>query len=179
MANLRAARRNLYAVGAILVVVDIVALVILLSPVGTMSAAKQDEFAQLRQEVQWKARTVVPPDQVQQRVEEARKQVAQFVLERVPSQASELSVELGRLASEAGVRLGSARYEELETDVPGLRRYRVNASIAGDYLQAVKFINALERSKRFFVIGSINLGGQQQGAVRLGLNLDTYLREAQ
>ncbi len=177
MANLRAARRNLYAIGAILIVVDIIALVILLSPVGAVSLAKQDEFNQLRQDVQAKTKTVVPPDQVQQRVEEARKQIAQFVQERVPAQPSELSVELGRLASEAGVGLSSVRYEELDPDVPGLRHYRISAIIAGNYLQEVKFINALERSKHFYVIDNVNLGEQQQGAVRLGISLDTYLRE--
>lgn len=179
MANLRSARRNLYAIGILLIVVDIVALIILLSPVGTMSAPKQDEFAQLRQEVQVKARSVVPPYQVQQRVDEARKQISQLIQERVPGRASELSIELGKLASEAGVRLGSVRYEELEADVLGLRRYRVNATITGDYLQEVKFINVLERSKHFFVISSVNLGEQQQGAVRLGIILDTYLKDAQ
>src|ERR1041384_1616834 len=97
MANLRVARRNLYAIVAILGLVDIIALIILLSPVGTVSAAKQLEFSDLRQQVKDKSRNVVPPDQVQQRVDEARKQIAQFVQERVPAQASDLSVEMGRL----------------------------------------------------------------------------------
>ncbi len=177
MANLRAARRNLYAIGAILIAVDVIAVILLFSPVGTVSAAKQDEFQQLRQQVQSKARTVVPPDQVQQRVDETRSQIAQFVQDRIPAQPSELSVELGKLASEAGVQLGSIRYDELDSDVTGLRRYRISAAVAGGYLQAVKFINALERSKHFYVIDSVSLGEQQQGGVRLGINLDTYLRE--
>jgi type IV pilus assembly protein PilO len=179
MANLRVARRNLYAIAAILIVVDVIALIILLSPVGAISAAKQDEFQQLRQEVQAKTRKVVPPDQVQQRVDEARKQIAQFIQERVPAQASDFSVELGKLASDAGVRLGSVRYEELDSEVPGLRRFRISATVSGEYVQEVKFINALERSKHFYVINSVNLGEQQQGAVRLGLNVDTYLKEGQ
>ena len=178
MANLRAARRNLYAIGIILIVVDIAALIVLLAP-GAASAAKQAEFDELRREVQSKARTVVPPDQVQQRVEESRKQIAQFVQERVPSQASELSIEMGKLASEAGVRLGTVRYEPIDSDIPGLLRYRVNAIITGDYLQEVKFINALERSQHFFVLGSVNLGEIQQGAVRLSINLDTYMKESE
>ena len=177
MANLRVARRNLYAIVAILGLVDIIALIILLSPVGTVSAAKQLEFSDLRQQVKDKSRNVVPPDQVQQRVDEARKQIAQFVQERVPAQASDLSVEMGRLASEAGVRLGSVRYEEMDPDVPGLRRFRISATLSGEYVQEVRFINALERSKHFYVISGVTLGEQQQGAVRLGLNVDTYLRE--
>ena len=179
MANLRAARRNLYAIAAILIVVDVIALVILVSPVGAISAAKQDEFQQLRQEVQTKTRTVVPPNQVQQRVDEARKQIVQFMQDRVPAQASDFNVELGKLAADAGVHLSSVRYEELESDVPSLRRFRISANVSGEYVQEVKFINALERSRHFYVINSVNLGEQQQGAVRLGLNLDTYLKEDQ
>ncbi len=177
MANLRAARRNLYAAAGVLIVVDIVAIVILLSPVGAASAAKQQEFDQLRQEVQTKARTVVPPDQVQERIDEARKQIVQFEKDRIPTEASAVSVELGKLASDAGVKLSSVRYDEADSDVPDLRHYRISAVIAGDYLQEVKFINALERSKQFYVIDSVNLGEQQQGAVRLQINVDTYLRE--
>lgn len=179
MANLRAARRNLYAVAGILIVVDIIALVILLSPVGAVSAAKQEEFQQLRQDVHAKTRTVVPPDQVQQRVEEARAQIAQFEKDRIPAEASAISIELGRLAADAGVKLSSVRYEEVDSDVADLRQFRISASISGDYLQEVKFINAVERSKQFYVIGNVNLGEQQQGSVRLQINLDTYLREGQ
>jgi Tfp pilus assembly protein PilO len=177
MANLRAARRNLYAIGVILMVVDVIALVILLSPVGAISATRQEEFQHLRQEVQAKTRAVVPPDQVQERVNEARKQIAQFVEERIPAQPSDLSVELGKLASDAGVKLSTVRYDELDSEIPNLRHYRISAAITGDYLQEVKFINSLERSKHFYVINSVNLGELQQGAVRLGITLDTYLKE--
>jgi type IV pilus assembly protein PilO len=177
MANLRAARRNLYAIGAILIVVDIAAIFVLLSPNGNVNLAKQDEFNQLRLQVQSKARTVVPPDQVQQRVEEARKQIAQFAQERLPGQPSELSVELGKLAADSGVHLGSVRYQEVDSDVPAVRRFQLTATISGDYLQEVKFINALERSRHFYVINSVTLGEQQPGAVRLGVNVDAYLKE--
>ena len=178
MANLRAARRNFYAIAIILVVVDAIALFILIAP-GSASAAKEQEFQKLRQQVQTKSRTVVPPDQVQQRVDEARKQIVQFEQQRIPAQPSDLSVELGKLASEAGVRLGTVRYDELDSEIPNLRHYRISAMIGGDYLQSVKFINSLERSRHFYVIDSVNLGEQQQGGVRLGITLDTYLKEGQ
>ena len=180
MANLRVARRNLYGIAGVLLVVDVVALFILISPfeaAGGARDARQDEFRQLRTQVQTKARTVVPPDKLQERVEEARTQIATFVKERIPAQSSALSVELGQLAKDAGVRLGSVRYTEVDSDVPDLRRYQINATISGDYVQDVKFINALERTKTFFVIDAVTLAEQQTGVVRLGLNLDAYLRE--
>jgi Tfp pilus assembly protein PilO len=178
MANLRAARRNLYAIAGILIVVDIVALFLLIAP-GSASAAKADEFQQLRQQVQAKSKAVVPPDQVQQRVDEARKQIAKFEQERIPAQPSDLSVELGKLASGSGVRLGTVRYDEVDSDVPDLRHYRISASIAGDYLQSIRFINSLERSRHFYVIDSVNLGEQQPGGVHLGIVVDAYLKDVQ
>jgi type IV pilus assembly protein PilO len=48
-------------------------------------------------------------------------------------------------------------------------------TLSGDYLQEVKFINALERDNMFFLIDGIALA-EQQGNVRLQLKLETYLR---
>lgn len=176
MANLRQARRNLYAIAGVLVVVDIVAIVILLTATGTRNATLDQQYQDLRKQVQLKSRTVVPPDQVQQRVEESRKQMAAFYQERLPSEMSTLSNQLGTLAKEAGVKLASIRYDEIDSDIPGLRCIRISASIGGDYLQSVKFINAMERSKIFFVIDSVTLGDQQAGQVRLGITSETYLK---
>jgi Tfp pilus assembly protein PilO len=178
MANLRKARRNIYAVAIVLAVIDIVAAFILISPAGaTTQEARENEFRQLRTDVQKKMRTVVPPDQVQERVAEARKQIVDFMQQRIPAQGSAVPVELGKLAADAGVQLSSAHYSETDSGVPGLTQVKINATISGNYLQLVKFINSLERAKTFFVIDSVALGEEQAGGVRLGLNLDAYLRE--
>jgi len=41
-------------------------------------------------------------------------------------------------------------------------------------LQLVRFINALERDRLFFIIDSVELGGEQGGLVKLQLKLETY-----
>ena len=66
-----------------------------------------------------------------------------------------------------------------EQAIAGLRRIQIDASLAGDYLKVVRFINALERDKMFFLVNSVTLGEQQAGSVRLELKLETYLREAE
>jgi len=38
----------------------------------------------------------------------------------------------------------------------------------------VRFINPLERDPVFFIINSVELGGEQAGVVRLQLKLETY-----
>lgn len=180
MANLRAARRYIYTAAIALAVVDIVAAFILISPAGAATAGpRETEFRQVRSEVQKKMRTVVPPGQVQNRVGEARKQIADFIQQRIPAEGSAVPVELGKLASHAGVQLSSAQYTVNDSDVPGVQQVSITATISGNYLQLVKFINALERARTFFVINSVTLGAEQEGGVHLGLNLDAYLRERQ
>jgi hypothetical protein len=50
------------------------------------------------------------------------------------------------------------------------------ASFAGDYLQLVRFINTLERSKMFFEVDSVGLAGESTGAVKLEIVMHSYLR---
>ena len=56
-----------------------------------------------------------------------------------------------------------------------MHRLNIEIALSGSYLQEVKFINALERDKMFFLINGVMLG-EQQGNVRLQLKLETYLR---
>jgi len=58
----------------------------------------------------------------------------------------------------------------------GVRRVEIEADLAGDYLQLVRFINALERDQQFFLVDSVVLGGEQNGVVKLQLKLETYLK---
>lgn len=180
MANLRTARRNVTIVAVALIVIDVVAAFIVISPAWATTAAptRDNEFRQLRLQVQQKMRAVIPPSQVQDRVDEARQQIAAFVDARMPERSSAIPVELGKLASDAGVQLSSASYDEQqESDVPGTRQVKIGATISGNYLQVVKFINSLERAKTFFVIDSITLGQGEGGGLHLTLRLDAYLRQ--
>ena len=56
-----------------------------------------------------------------------------------------------------------------------MRNLSIDLALSGSYLQEVKFINALERNKLFFLIDGVTLG-EQQGNVRLQLKVETYLR---
>jgi hypothetical protein len=43
-------------------------------------------------------------------------------------------------------------------------------------LHVVRFINALERSKTFFLVNTVVLGDAQGGTVKLQMKLESYLR---
>ncbi len=79
------------------------------------------------------------------------------------------------MAADTGVHFAGLKYDEKDAAIEGLRKLNVEITLSGDYLQEVKFINALERDKMFFLIDGVNLA-EQQGNVRLQLKLETYLR---
>ena len=176
MANLRQARRRVYVVLGVLLAIDIAAAIVLLTPLAGSGRARQQEFDAIRRQLQQKMQVVIPPDQVQSRVDQARTQIDAFYKDRLAGGAAALTAELGKLAAASGVRLNSARYNQLDSDLPGLTHVRVDASITGDYVAAVKFINAVERDKMFFIVDGVSLGEQQGGTVRLAVGLETYLK---
>jgi Tfp pilus assembly protein PilO len=176
MANLRQARRRMIVVLGVFLAVDVACAAIMLTPLGGAYRVRQREFDTVRKQFQTKKNIVVPPDQMQQRVEEARKQIDAFYQDRLAGGSAALTAELGRLAASSGVSLNSAKYDELDSDLPGLRHLHIEANVTGDYLQEVKFINSVERDKMFFIIDSVSLGEQQAGTVRLQVGLETYLK---
>jgi len=74
------------------------------------------------------------------------------------------------------VKITQAKYDAKEPESVGLAPVYIEANCQGDYLQLVRFINALERNKTFFVVNNVLLGDAQGGAVKLQLKLETYLR---
>jgi len=95
---------------------------------------------------------------------------------RLPEQSSQISNEIGKLAAANHVKLEQATYEAKETELPGVERLLVKASLSADYLNLVKFINALEREKMLMVIDSLKLNEQQGGSVKVDLMLEAFRR---
>ena len=54
--------------------------------------------------------------------------------------------------------------------------FSASDGISGDYIALVKFINALERNTMFFMVDDLQLGGEQNGSIKLGIRIETYLR---
>lgn len=101
-----------------------------------------------------------------------------FYADRLPYAASQVAAELGVLTQHTGVRLANVQYAyaPVLSGSYALTEMRMDASVSGDYRPIVEFINALERDKMFFLVNSINLTGQQTGAVNLRIRITTYLR---
>jgi type IV pilus assembly protein PilO len=176
MADLRETRRKLKIAIITMAAIDVVAVIILLSPLVGSGESRKQEMQQLQSELRQKTRQVEPLRGLDKKVVLASQEIDTFYRERLPDRESTISEELGKLASQSGVKIGQAKYDTKEAEEVGLTPFFIEATCQGDYLQLMRFINGLERDKTFFIVNSVVLGDAQGGSVKLQLKLETYLR---
>ena len=176
MPDLGNSRRKLkIAMGAMLVA-DVMAVAVLFSPLVGSAGSRKLQLSQLRIELQRKTREVEPLRGMDKKIVLAKDQIGGFYKDRFAAKDSDLTNELGKLASENGIRIQQARYKEEDAESSGVIPVEIDGSFSGDYLQLVRFINTLERSKLFFTVDSVDLAGESAGPVKLQITMHSYLR---
>ena len=174
MADLKKTRNRLKIVVGAFVLIDAVAIAMLMTPLAGMREARQQELHQLWQQL--KSREYAPWRGLDKKIPRAKQQIDEFYQQRFPAEESSISDNLGRLAAETGVRVTGEKYQVKDAQIEGLQPVEIAASCSGDYLQLVRFINALERNKLFFLVSGVELGNEQNGTVSLQIKIQTYLR---
>ena len=176
MPDLGKSRRKLkVAIGAMLAV-DVVAVAVLLSPLVGSADSRRLQINELRAELTKKSRDVAPLRGMDKKIVLAKNQIGAFYKDRFAAKDSVLANELGKLASENGIRIQQAHYKQEESEISGITPVEIQGSFSGDYLQLVRFINTLERSKMFFEVDGVDLAGEGAGPVKLGITIHSYLR---
>ena len=174
MPESRPTRTRLHIAIAVFLLVDVAAAAMLLTPIAGRENLRQDRLRELW--LNLKARESAPWRGLDKKIPQAQRDVDSFYRERFPSGYSEISTTLDKLAAESGVRVSGEKYGQKDADLQTLQRVEIEADVSGDYLPLVKFINSVERSKLFFVVDELDLGGQETGTVKLRIKLETYLR---
>jgi hypothetical protein len=176
MADLNKTRSRLKIAIGVLLALDVAAGAALL----TTWAGREDlRHAQMRQLwLDLKARQSAPWRGLDKKIPVAQKQIESFYRDRLPAGYSEISNTLYRIASQSGVQVSSDKYKQEDSEIQDLPRIEVDADVSGDYLALMRFINSVERSKVFFIVDALDLGGEQGGGVRLHIKFETYLRTA-
>jgi Tfp pilus assembly protein PilO len=176
MPDLGNSRRKLkIAIGA-MVAVDVLAAAVLFSPLVGSAGSRRTQILELRAELTKKNHAVEPLRGMDKKIVLAKDQIGDFYKGRFAARDSDLIDELGKMATANGVRMQQAHYKEEDEETPGVVPVGIEASFAGDYLQLVRFINTLERSKMFFEVDSVGLAGESTGAVKLEIGMHSYLR---
>ncbi len=178
MPNLPELRRKLRIVTAVLGGLCAVAVGLLIL-IYMDTAGQQQQFESMRAQVQNSRGAMVPPQTVEDRVKEAREQIAHFYEDRFPATDSSIFERMGKLATENHVHLNQATYKSTDSDMPGLDQVVVSAGLSGDYAQVMKFINSLERDKMFFIVDGVSLADQTAGTVHLSISVETYMRNGE
>jgi Tfp pilus assembly protein PilO len=176
MADLQHSRRNLKIAIAVLVAVDVIAGAVLFSPLVGSAESRRLQMNQLQAELKRKAREAEPLRGMDKKVALAKVEIPQFYRDRFAAQDSDIAQELGKLASESGVKIQQAKYKQEDTESSGLIvPVAIEGNFAGDYLQLVRFINSLERSKLFITVDSVDLAAEGAGPVKLQVSMHSYL----
>jgi type IV pilus assembly protein PilO len=165
--------RAKFAVAA-LVLADVTAVAMLMTPLAGSADQRQQELQQSW--LQLKSRESAPWRGLDKKIPVAQRQIEDFYHDRFPAEDSSIAADLGKLASQTGVRMSAERYTHKDSDVEGLQRVEIEADLSGNYLQLVRFVNALERNRLFFIVDSLELGSEQNGVVKLQIKVETYLR---
>lgn len=176
MPDLKRTRKRLTVAFAALALVDVAAIAMLLTPLAGSETTRQQQLRQLWLEL--KARQSAPWRGLDKKLPLVQREIEDFYRDRFASGYSAISTNLYQVASETGVKMTAEKYSQKDAAISGLERIEVEADLSGDYLQLVRFINALERSRLFFIVDDVQLAGEQSGAVKLQIKLETYLRTA-
>jgi type IV pilus assembly protein PilO len=174
--DLRETRRKVKIALGTMAIVDVLLIGIYFSPLVGTQSSRRANLDQRWRELQLKTREVEPLQGLDKKIPAAHKEIDEFYKDRFPAQDSAISADIVRLASQSGVKIGSVKYDTKDPETLGLQRVQIEADLAGDYLQLVRFINSLERDQMFFLVDSVSLGGEQAGVVRLQLKMETYLK---
>jgi type IV pilus assembly protein PilO len=161
MPDLRQTRRKIRSALIAMLGIDLVAGIVLLSPLVGSTESRRQELNQLWSELQLKTRQVEPLKNLPARVKLASQQISVFYRNRFPEHESQILTEIGKLASSEGVTIAHVTYKPKEIGPANLQPVEMEADLAGNYVALAKFINALERDDMFFIINSISLGGEQ------------------
>jgi type IV pilus assembly protein PilO len=176
MPDLRETRKKLKRTLIVLGGVSLLAAGLYFSPLVGSAQSRQLERNQLQAELTTKTRQVAPLKDLPEKIELAKHQISDFYRYRFPSQNSEIYAELGKLGAANSVKIDQVKFKPAETITNGLQPVEIEADLSGSYTALAHFINALERNEMFFVINSVTLGGEPQGAVKLGVKLEAFLK---
>jgi len=176
MPDLRQTRKKARVALVVLVLADVAAIGVYFSPLVGSPQSRREQLTRLWVTLQQRTREVEPLRGLDKKIPVAHKEIEDFYKERLPSQESVISEQIGKLAQQSGVRIGNVKYAAKETQPVGVQRVEISGDFSGDYLQLVRFVNSLERDQIFFLINSVVLGGEQGGQVKLELKMETYLK---
>ncbi|ABF40580.1 hypothetical protein Acid345_1578 [Candidatus Koribacter versatilis Ellin345] len=173
--TVREIRRVMNVVLGALLLVILVCVGILLSPLAKSRSQREADLQEMQAQFKDKERELGPSHGIDNKIGAAAVDIGSFYKDRLPAQYSQIDTALVKAGQDSGVQLQGISFKAEKKMVDDLQRVDILLTISGPYVNDVKFINAVERNKVFFVISSVQLGGSSNG-VQLQVKAETYLK---
>lgn len=176
MRGIKQVRILLLVVVGVLLLMDIGAAVVLISPATRSQSEGERERTRLQAELLSK-REPFPVRDMDARITKTRDELKDFYKSRLPQGYASISDGLGKIAAQNHVQVTAVKYQNKSVGVGKLDRLDVVVSVTGTYQAQMNFMNALERDKTFFILDQLNFAGTQQNSnqLKVDFHLETYL----
>lgn len=139
-------------------------------------------LSQLEREAALREAEVTRLRRVREKLPQVRPALTTFAGERFPAERagySGVAGELNEAARAAGVRLENVAYKvNTQQPRPELLAVEVSAELQGGYQNLLRFLDALERARGFYLINELGVVSSQRGGLRLQMRLITYFRRS-
>ena len=94
-----------------------------------------------------------------------------------------MAAELDDIAKKAGLRVEGFSFKPKQLPDHGVTEESIEAMVSGDYAAVARFVNALQRSQKFYIMDGLSVSGDSQtqkatGPLRVAVHLRTYFRMA-
>lgn len=97
--------------------------------------------------------------------------------------SSSMAAELDDIAKKSGLRVEGFSFKPKQIAEHGVSEESIDATVSGDYAAVARFVNALQRSQKFYIMDGLALSGDSQtqkvsGPLKVAVHLRTYFRMA-
>lgn len=89
---------------------------------------------------------------------------------------SSIIADLNKISKASTLGTSNVTFKERVLETRGVTEITVTATVEGQYVSLVQFINGLERSTNFYLLDGLTLASSTGGNIKLNLQLRTYFR---
>ena len=145
----------------------------------------QRDLAQLARNRDLLRADVKRAQDIRQKIPAIQKDCDQFEhsLYPVSTGYSQVTAELGAIATKAGLQVDSRSFRQADVKGRGLAEVTIEATVSGSYSGVVRFLNGLQRSSQVYAVEALSAKSEAQqpgsrGGVRVTMHIRTYFRTA-
>lgn len=172
----REMRRRFLIVIGVLGAICLVCVIYLLLPANRNAEQKDAAIQSARTALRVEEVQALPMRGLDQKLVTSKQDIASFYQSKLPDRYSGISETLNDLASKNHVKLSGVTYKTEATDLDDVQQVGMRVTLTGEYGNVMRYIDAVDHAKIFFLLENVGVSSQQSGNIQLQLTLNTYLR---